>query len=140
MISSILLENLENLELAPLTRTILPITELIVVRNFQVHDFPHQSPPAYQTHEKSWRDKKNIAESGADECRLMKQTNRVSWMRERELKRQRGEKAEGRTTQRDGEKAGERLHYDIEQIVLILLPLSPSSISGPIPQPDTFLS
>lgn len=43
-------------------------------------------------------------------------------------------------TQGDGGKAGERWHYDTEQIVLILLSLPPPSISAPIPQPDTFLS
>lgn len=62
-------------------------------------------------------------------------------MRERRsLSSEEGEKGERRATQRDREKAVERWHCDEEQIVLILLSLHPSSISAPIPQPDTFLS
>lgn len=43
-------------------------------------------------------------------------------------------------TRGDRKKVGERWHRDTEQIAPILLSPLPSSISAPIPQPDTFLS
>lgn len=72
------------------------------------------------------------------------QTDETDWQskldeRGRELKQQGGKRERGEL-HTETENAGERWHYDIEQIVLILLSLQPSSISAPIPQPDTFLS
>lgn len=84
----------------PLTHATLLITELIVPRKFQLRDFSHQSP--HQTLEKVIVRQKNTAESRADECGLMKQTSRLRYMMERELKQQRGGREREAKQEKDG--------------------------------------